>query len=182
MFATSAVTTGMTSASKFYISHSTPTSKPVEFSPRTRDNVKRIHNISGKAVQVTTKTTGAIFKTVEYIATKVVGPSPGPSTPNSPPPLPPRSNNYEKAPAASQGTPPPPPAQKPRLLNRLLASTDLLLSTIDYSAKKLLESGSEAISASLTHKSVSCFEFSYILTCSPPKIRRRDGRDFEGSR
>ena len=160
----------MTAVSNYYISHSTPTSKPVEFSPRTKANVKRIHKISGTAVFVTAKTTGAIFKTIDYVAQKVAGSSPtsrvaSPSTqqPSTlvPLPLPARSESPAKGKGAAPPLPPrgslspgPPslPARKPRLLNRVLASTDLILTAVDHSTKKLLETGSDAISGAISHK------------------------------
>jgi len=170
VLATSAITTGMSSASNYYISHSNPTAKPVQFSPRTRANVQRIHKISGTAVTVTAKTTGAILKNLDHVANRLMGSSskagytgnPGYQPQLAPPPLPPRSGSpgytYPRRPdgaypsTPSAGMPPPLPARKPRLLNKLLASTNLLVTTLERSATQLMDEGTNAISASLGHR------------------------------
>jgi spartin len=198
--ATNAVTTGMTSASNYYISRSKPAAQPIAFSENTQKNIKRIHKISGKAVKVTSKTTGLIHQTVERLADRVAGkgkgkgqaagnhssqsgsipaavtgtpyessystpqhtmskegskewthPYPG-GTPNAgsaasfqPPP-------YQLSPTtgSQHGTPPPLPRR--RLLNRLLTSTDLLLTTLESSASHLITHTSTSLAAVATHK------------------------------
>jgi spartin len=159
------MTTGINSASNYYISHSTPTSRPVVFSPRTRTNVRRIHKISGTAVAVTSKTTGAIFKTIDYVANRVAGSDPrkspghgrGSGSQLAPPPLPPRAGSpVHPLPATRPpGVAPPLPPRSPRLMNRVLASTDLLLTTLEQSAQKVIATGTDAVSASLAHKYVT---------------------------
>ncbi|KAF8528187.1 senescence-associated protein-domain-containing protein [Hysterangium stoloniferum] len=152
VFATSVIASGMTSVSNYYISHSTPSPKAVEFSPRARANMKRIHKISGTAVDVTSKTTGAILQSVEFVANKLAGPSSKPVQ-RPPPSLPPRDGiSTTKSSEAPMPVPPPLPPRKPRLLNRILASTDLLLTTLEHSANTLIVTGTDAVSASLGHK------------------------------
>ncbi|KAF8505096.1 senescence-associated protein-domain-containing protein [Gautieria morchelliformis] len=162
VLATSAITTGLNSASNYYISHSTPTSRPIVFSPRTRTNIRRIHKVSGTAVAVTSKTTGAILKTIDYVANRIAGSDPrmspghgrGIGSQLAPPPLPPRGGSPVHLPPATRppGGAPPLPPRNPRLLNRLLASTDLLLTTLEQSSEKVVETGTDAVSASLAHK------------------------------
>ncbi|KAF8589672.1 hypothetical protein K439DRAFT_1332067 [Ramaria rubella] len=163
VLATSAIMTGMTASSNYYISRSTPTSKPIEFSPRTRTNMKRIHKISGEAVTVTSKTTGAILKTLDLLVDRVAGSDSkgtqrgrgGTNTNPIPPPLPPRGGSppiRDRASGLPQSNLPPLSPRKPRLLNRLLACTDILLTTLEHSANQLIETGTGAVSASLTHR------------------------------
>ena len=46
--------------SSSYIKNTVPNAQPMEFSDTTRNNLRRIHNISGMAVRVTATTTGMI--------------------------------------------------------------------------------------------------------------------------
>lgn len=63
----------MTGAANYYIANSKPSAEPIVFSDTTKQNFKRIHNISGTAVKVTSKTTGLIHQTVEKLADRVAG-------------------------------------------------------------------------------------------------------------
>ncbi|CCA73912.1 hypothetical protein PIIN_07865 [Serendipita indica DSM 11827] len=168
VFATNAVTTGVTSATNLYISKSAPATEPIVFSETTKRNVKRVHNISGKAVQVTAKTTGLIHQTVERLADKVSGHKPAPppsshphsgtSTPGSGwnSPYPGGSTTSLRGPNAfgptSAAHTPPPPPPKRRLLNRLLTSTDLILTTVEQSAHHLISHTTNSLSAAAHHK------------------------------
>ena len=174
----------MSAASSYYIAHSKPNEKPLEFSESTRGHVRRIHNISGQAVTVTSKTTALIGECIDravgYIAggsgpksaSRPTTPTPAtqtsyfsslPSSPvpqsgaSSPPALPPRNlNNRYLSPSPQSGSPggatPPPLPPRPPLKNRILLSTDLLLTTLESSAKHLVEQGSTKLSEALGHK------------------------------
>lgn len=126
----------MGAASSLYISHTKPNEKPLEFSERTRGNVHRIHKISGKAVEVTAKTTGlihgALEQAVDYMsgADKKKAKARATPTPSAP------------------GTPPP----KLPLKNRLFLATDMLFTAAENSAKHLLEHGTVHVSEALGHK------------------------------
>lgn len=117
--------------------------------------MRHIHTISGAAVTVTSKTTGAILKTVDYVANRVSGPGhPGNRhDAGSQLALSHRAGSSVHA-LPSPGGAPSLPQGKPRLLNRVLASTDLLLTTLEQSARELVETSSNAVSASLAHKYV----------------------------
>ncbi|GJJ11949.1 hypothetical protein Clacol_006187 [Clathrus columnatus] len=177
----SALSTGITTLANFYISHSTPSETPIIFSPRTQSNVRRIHTISGAAVDVTSRTTNTIFNLLEGAVNRftvtnssrlqpqqVTSPKPGP-------PLPPRKDNltFEKdrpslpspaLPPRSQGSRDPSPrrvvgasqaglsSSKPRLLNRILASTDIIITALERSATQLIESSTDAVSRGISHK------------------------------
>ncbi|TDL14306.1 hypothetical protein BD410DRAFT_846150 [Rickenella mellea] len=191
VFATDALASGMTALSSYYISHSTPSEKPLVFSETTRKNVKRVHHISGQAVKVSAKTTvlihGMIDKAVGYVAGKPVPPPRSrPTTPtpvqgigsgsgngktSAPPPTPPRlpprgtsskgdpppyqqqqqnQGSYLSTPTPESRTITPPPLPPhPPLKNRILLSTDMLLTTVENSAQNLVTHGSNALSASL---------------------------------
>lgn len=179
LFLSSAISSGLTSLANYYIAHSTPSTKPITFSPRTKANVKRVHTISGVAVDVTSRTTNTIFKLVDGTINRLTGsntptstgrPQPQPQRTASPPPLPPRGK--EKGDLSKDHFPPPalpprprspfghgpaapptsPPSSKPRLLNRILASTDIILTALEQSATQLIESGTDAVSRGIGHK------------------------------
>ncbi|KAH7107249.1 senescence-associated protein-domain-containing protein [Auriculariales sp. MPI-PUGE-AT-0066] len=231
IMATNALSTGMHSASSKFVSSTTPRETPVVFSERTKQNVRRVHKVSGAAVKVTAKTTGVIFKAIDHVAHYIAGssraPSPAPTHTNygyaygAPPPLPPREKaaTYAAAPSPTpsgqgsyfpsqpgsvpyavyaepaksatlapldtrappvlpsrqgtfggapspshsylspvpmspqpQGMPPPLPSRKPRLLNRLLMASDLLITTVEESGKHLLAVGTTSMSQSMGHR------------------------------
>ena len=204
--ATNLVSTGMSSASSLFVNNTKPNDTPVEFSERTRTNVKRVHKVSGTAVKVTAATTAAIFKTIDHVARYVAGPS-RPASP-VPPPIPPRAATYAPsgtptpappyqpyqsgksatlAPLDTRAPPPLPsrkgttsspvpsggylspapmspphslapmppptgPTKKPRLLNRLLMATDILITTVEESGKHLLSVGTTSLSHGMGHR------------------------------
>jgi len=162
VFTTNLVSSGISSATSYYITHSEPTREPVTFSDTTRQNLRRVHNISGQAVMVTSKTTGMIHKMIEKLADRVTGrgssSSPAPAFPPrsrdglspsniaSPYPGPPSSQSTSRTP------PPLPPRKRPAILNRMLASTDLLLTTIEHSAHHIISNGTQDASRAMGHK------------------------------
>ncbi len=150
-----------------YIKNSTPREKPIVFSENTHATLRRIHGISGQAVTVTAKTTGLIHNLVDKAATRVSGSSSRSQTPASSyasgsqspaPPLPLRAGEKRQlSPTSKTLTPPPIPPRAPtsnrkRILNRLLMSTDLLLTTVENSAQQLVGQAASNISAGLSHK------------------------------
>lgn len=178
VFATGAVTTGISAASSYYIAHTKPNEKPLEFSESTRGHIRRVHKISGQAVSVSSKTTALIGECIDRAVGYLSGssgrrsasrpPSPSPVTaahgssrspspmsPPSPPVLPPRNlNSYLTPPprTVADGSTSPPLPPRPRLRNRVLLSTDLLLTTLENSAKHLVDHGSTKLGEALGHK------------------------------
>ena len=161
VFATNLLSSGMSSATSYYIARSEPTREPVVFSDTTRQNLRRVHRISGQAVTVTSKATGMIHKVVEKLADRVTSRG---SSPSSAPALPSRNrdglspSNFSSpylgppSPQSASHTPPPVPPRKPAMLNRMLASTDLLLTTIEHSAYHLISNGTQNASRAMGHK------------------------------
>ena len=209
VFATNMLSTGMSSATSYYIAHSKPTREPVVFSDTTRKNLRRVHKISGQAVMVTSKATGMIHKMVEKLADRVAARGSSPSSapplpprnrdalsppyapplpprnrdglsPPSAPPLPPRNRDAlspspapplpprnrdglspsnltspylgPPSPPSASHTPPPLPPRKLAMLKRILASTDLLHTTIEHSADHLFSNGIQNVSRAMGHK------------------------------
>lgn len=177
LFLSSALSSGMTSLADFYIAHSAPTTKAIKFSPSTNANMKRIHSISGAAVDVTSRTTNAIFKLVDVTINRFAGSgnatplngSRSPQVASPPPPLPPPKGKekhdaeYLPPPLPSRtlspgvpdpvaSIPPSTPSHNTRLLNRVLASTDLILTALEQSATQLIDSGTDAVSRGISHK------------------------------
>jgi spartin len=123
----------MAAAAQRYVSNSSPTTQPIVFSEATNTNMRRVHHISGQAVQVTAKTTGMIHKLIDMGIDRVAG------------------KNKPADRAASEGAPATPP-RPPRLLNRLLISTDMLLTTLEHSAGQLVTHGTDAASKVAGHR------------------------------
>ena len=134
LYATDLATKGMTAAAQRYVSNSSPTTKPVVFSETTNNNMRRVHNISGQAVNVTSKTTGMIHKIIDMGIDRVAG-----------------TGKNKQVDRTAPGAPPPPP-RPPRLLNRILISTDLLLTTLEQSANQLVSHGTDAASQVAGHR------------------------------
>ncbi|KAG9017089.1 hypothetical protein FRB90_001819 [Tulasnella sp. 427] len=164
VFATDMLGKGMGMASDYYVKNTSPNAEPMVFSESTKANIKRIHGISGQAVKVSSRTTGMIHSLIDKAADRVtgnkspVGKQPHRSAAYAPPPLPPRGGPASRGPAPSSssstpasGTPPPLPPRR-RLLNRLLMSTDLILTTLENSAHTLVQQGTTNLSTSLGHK------------------------------
>ncbi|KAF8655845.1 hypothetical protein AX16_002929 [Volvariella volvacea WC 439] len=239
---TSLLLTTITAASNYYISHSTPhndttNSKPTSekgtpqpgqpaqpappsrttiflTSERTRKNLSTVHAVSGKAVQVSSKTVSVVDDMIRRAmggkakgkaTIHQVSPSPPPPLPSRSagayggpshapyPPPPPQSVPYgaspysvpppsyqsatglEKPPLPSRGPSPAPPLPprsgpgaaapqpipgtnyqgKPLKLGtkaKILLSADLILSTIDDSARKLLDGGTDTVGNVVGHK------------------------------
>lgn len=154
----------MSYASSYYIAHSKPNPEPLVFSEQTRGRVRRVHKISGQAVTVTAKTTGLIHEAIQRAVGYVAGSGKGKSRPTTPVPgVGPSTPGTYRSPAqgslappgASPGpatnVPPPLPPRVP-LKNRILLSTDLLITTVENSAKQIIEHGSQRLSEALGHK------------------------------
>ncbi|KAL5533502.1 ADH6_3 [Sanghuangporus sanghuang] len=137
VLATDAINAGIGAASSLYVTHAKPNEKPLEFSDRTRGNVRRMHKISGKAVEVTAKTTGLIHGALERAVGHISG-----------------SDKKKAKSGATTPTPSAPGSPPPRLplKNRLFLATDMLLTTAENSAKQLLEHGTMHVSEALGHK------------------------------
>ncbi|KIO28151.1 hypothetical protein M407DRAFT_243121 [Tulasnella calospora MUT 4182] len=164
VFATDMLGKGMGMASEYYVKNTTPNAQPMVFSESTKQNIKRIHGISGQAVKVSTRTTGMIHSLIDKAADRVTGSKPKTPHPSAayapgatPPPLPPRGGPVARGPSpmpgppGAAGTPPPLPPRK-RMLNRLLMSTDLILTTLENSAHTLVATTTTNLSSSLGHK------------------------------
>lgn len=141
------VTSGFSKASELYISHTHPNPEPLVFSESTRSNVKRIHTFSGQAVDVTAKTTGLIHTLIDNLATRVGGSL----TPNS------TVTGEKSVDGEADGKP-----KKMKLLNRLLLSTDMIVTAVETSATTMIKGGSKSVAAGVRHKCVSSFTFSYL--------------------
>ena len=125
---------GISYASSVYIANSKPASAPLVFSDTTLATFRRLHSISGQAVDITSKTTGLIHDVIDRVASKVGGTS------------------INKTGTRESGGTTPTRTEKPRLLNRLLLSTDMLLSAVEQSASTLINTGTQSISAGVAHK------------------------------
>ncbi|KAG9124234.1 hypothetical protein FRC07_012325 [Ceratobasidium sp. 392] len=132
LYATDLATKGMQTAAQRYVANNSPTTQPIVFSETTNANMRRVHNISGQAVNVTARTTGMIHKMIDAGIDRMSKPKPKPAD---------RSG-------AAPNTPPRPP----RLLNRLLISTDLILTTLEQSAHQLVTHGTDAASTVAGHR------------------------------
>lgn len=146
-----AVSTGFNKASNLYVQHAVPNPEPVVFSEATRNNVRRIHTISGQAVTITQKTTGVIHTLIDKMATKLGDTVSGSSTPN-------RAANASPAPGAEIGTKDQSTTveqpQKPKFLNRLLLSTNMIVSAVEESATTMIQSGGKSVATGIHHKYV----------------------------
>jgi len=181
IYATDMIGKGMGMASEYYIKNTKPLPEPLVFSESTKVNIRRVHAVTGTAVKVTAKTTGLIHSLVDYAADKLQGSTPPPKSavyapgtpgmpgapraPGTPPKLPsrgeksaapspsPMSSNANLASGSQTPQRPPlPPRKSKRLLNRLLISTDLLLTTVENSAQQLIVSTTDNLANSLGHK------------------------------
>ncbi|KAG9096894.1 hypothetical protein FS749_007517 [Ceratobasidium sp. UAMH 11750] len=129
LYATDLATKGMQNAAQRYVANSSPTTQPIVFSETTNANMRRVHHLSGQAVKVTARTTGMIHKMIDAGIDRMSKPKP-----------------------KAAGAPPNTPPRPPRLLNRLLISTDLLLTTLEQSAHQLVTHGTEAASTVAGHR------------------------------
>lgn len=159
---TTLLVSGLGTASKYYVSHSrphTPSPSPappshgggiVISNPRTRSALTQAHMVSGKAVKVSAKT----IEVVDSLIKKAVGRNErarAQNPPNTPP-------SYEgkgglAPPSGYPGVGPPLPSRpKLRKRDKLILSADVVLSTIEESIKRVLDSGSEEVTRVVTHK------------------------------
>jgi spartin len=117
------------------------------------------HIVSGKAVKVSAKT----IEVVDGLIKNAVGrkekgkpQSPIPGTRGVPPNLSPRSGDkgsLTPPPAFSDSGPPPlPPRPTLRKRDKLILSADVVLSTIEESIMRIIDTGSEEITRLVAHK------------------------------
>ncbi|KAG8898542.1 hypothetical protein FRB99_007373 [Tulasnella sp. 403] len=66
ILATDMIGKGMGIAADYYVKNTTPNAEPMDFSETSKDKMRRIHNISGKAVQVSAKTARLIHGLVDF--------------------------------------------------------------------------------------------------------------------
>ncbi|KAG9099259.1 hypothetical protein FRC06_005456 [Ceratobasidium sp. 370] len=132
LYATDLATKGMQNAAQRYVANNSPTTQPIVFSETTNANMRRVHHLSGQAVKVTARTTGMIHKMIDAGIDRMSKPKP-----------------------RVAGAPPNTPPRPPRLLNRLLISTDLLLTTLEQSAQQLVTHSTEAASTVAGHRRVA---------------------------
>ena len=114
--------------------------------------------VSGKAVKVSSKT----IEVVDGLIKKAVGrkekakpQSPAPGTRSVPPNLPSRNGGRESPmPSSDSGPPSLPPRPALRKRDKVILSADVVLSTIEESIKRIIDTGSEEITRVVTHKYV----------------------------
>jgi spartin len=170
---------GVNYATNYYIKHSEPSSKhssPATSSSslattskasrsrpsvhgavivknsKTRTALVQAHAISGTAVKISGKT----IELVDSLIKKAVGAENSKSKPErlhppvTRPPYMPQSNpGYTER---GEGPPPLPPRLHLRKRDRIILSADLILSTIEESARQFLDAGQSDITQVLTHK------------------------------
>ncbi|KAJ7272939.1 senescence-associated protein-domain-containing protein [Mycena rebaudengoi] len=140
-------------------------------SARTRKGLATVHSVSGQAVKVSGKTVALIDSMIK----RAIGSAKGKqstATLAPGPPLPPRSTSpsfppppYTSSPGEKPSLPPrrqpspapasAPPTLPPRKVSttaRILLSADLILSTIDHSTRRLLDSGTQTVGTVVGHK------------------------------
>ncbi|KDQ18620.1 hypothetical protein BOTBODRAFT_42255 [Botryobasidium botryosum FD-172 SS1] len=172
VYAAGALASGMNYAATQFVARSQPDPTPMVFSENTKTNIRHIHGISGKAVAVTSKTTSMIHEYIDKAVNKVAGPgpnqpqvhrsasyAPGVMTPgtSTPPQFSSRDGKGSASGYFAPGqvpppTPPPLPQRNPHLLNRVLVSTDLLLTALEQSAHTLVTGATGAMSMAAGHK------------------------------
>jgi spartin len=134
---------GFSLASNLYVQHATPNVEPLVFSEATRTNVRRVHTISGQAVTITQKTTGMIHNLIDTLAHKM-----GANTPKAPGAsiLNGTDEESKDGPATVEQ------AKKRKFLNKVLLSTDMIISAIEQSTTTIIKSGSKSIAEGVHHK------------------------------
>lgn len=134
------MSTGFNKASNLYIQHATPNAEPVVLSETTRNNVRRVHAISGQAVTITQKTTGVIHSLIDKMATKIGSTASGSSTP-----IPGEKGSQDASTTIEQ-------PQKPKLISRLLMSTNMVVSAVEQSTTTIIQGGGKSVAAGIHHK------------------------------
>jgi spartin len=181
---TTLLLSGVSYASNYYVNHSQPSSRTPSSSnlaesprstphgivisnPRTRTALSQAHAVSGKAVKVSGKT----IEIVEGLIKKAVGAKDRPSSrPKRLHPLAqPDYKNQSPLPSEKGGStlstsrgpgdysqgPPALPERLPlRKRDRIILSADLILSTIEESARAVIDAGQHEITKVVTHKLV----------------------------
>jgi len=111
--------------------------------------------VSGKAVNVSSKT----IEVVDGLIKKAVGRKER-AKPQSPPPgtrgVPPRWSGEKGSlpPPSDSGPPPLPPRPALRKRDKVILSADVVLSTIEESIKRIIDTGSDEITRVVAHKYV----------------------------
>lgn len=174
----------MSSASKYYVTHSkphTPSSSPgpshhrngiVISDPRTRSALTQAHMVSGKAVKVSAKT----IEVVDGLVKKAVGRKEKPK-PQYLPNLPPKQEGKRGlTPPSTFPDPGPslPPRPTLRKRDRLILSAEVVLSTMEESINRILDTGSEEITRVVTHKYVQRLRPRYGTDRAIPQAWRRE--------
>lgn len=172
---TSLLCTGITSASNYYISHSqpgTPKSPTVPSrgpspSPSTSPTaLERVHTFSGKAAQASAKTADVVEGVIRRAMggkPKVSSPQPAYATPlvyGGPPPpyavYTPKPRPVPTPPVVLERLPSPEPEPGPpkpvTTKLKLLMGANLILTSVDDSARRMFEIGSDRLGAVVGHK------------------------------
>lgn len=150
-------------------------------SPRTRTALTQAHAVSGTAVKISGKTIEVVEGLIKKAVGAKEGsssnrikrfhplahpPNYTAPYPDDKPPLPPRKGDSEKSgyptsngvlppPLLDRGGPPPLPERLPlRKRDRIILSADLVLSTIEESARQALDVGQHEATKIVTHKYV----------------------------
>ena len=122
--------------------------------------------VSGKAVKVSSKT----IEVVDGLIKKAVGrkekakpQSPAPGNRGVPPNLS-SKNGGRGSPIPSSDPGPPPLPSRPALRKRdkLILSADVVLSTVEESIKRIIDTGSEEVTRVVTHKYVRPLRSLYV--------------------
>lgn len=121
-------------------------------SPQTRQGLSIVHDISTKAVKVSSKTVELVDDVVKQVMGATDHPSqsssPVPSLSPSARPLSPQSGTLIPLPSTSGVQ----PRAQISTEERLLASADLILSTLDDSARRVFNVGTEELGKVVGHK------------------------------
>ena len=125
-------------------------------SPRTRSALTQAHTVSGKAVKVSTKTVEVVDSLIKKAVGRKERANPTSGTRGVPPNLPPRDGGKggPTPPSTSFDSAPPPLPPRPALRTRdkVILSAEVVLSTIDESIRRILDTGSEEITRVVGHK------------------------------
>lgn len=189
---------GITSASNYYIAHSTPgtpastsgaNSPVVPTTPSvTNSTLAKAHALSGQARAATAKTADVVGGMIRYAVGGKSKPSSSSTTPSAYTSPPPRSplpqgppppypvytpkqhpqhaqdgldNSLDAKLAAGEPTDEPGGPRKPvRTIDRVIMSANLVLTTVDDSARRVFEVGSDRLGAVVGHK----YAFLYFLS------------------
>ncbi len=100
--------------------------------------------LSGHAVQISSATIGVIHTAVDRLAVMLA------TSPSSPHPPPSPSGGYQNV-GVNPAAPPPLPKRRSSLANKVLASTDMILTAAEQSVSTILKSSTSALSTGVGH-------------------------------